>query len=210
MLYENGFLYESTGLNGASSLRQVDLTTGNVIRQQDLANAFFAEGLASRNGTLYQLTLNSEQAFVWDRDTFLQTTVLTIPNPSWGLTLTDADVFAHSDGSSTIRFLHPQTLEVLSEIEVTDNGESVNLLNELEFINGLIYANRFTMDEVVAIDPETGVIAFRIDLSGIIDKEANSLGANDVLNGIAFDALTGRMFITGKRWPFLYQVELVQ
>jgi glutaminyl-peptide cyclotransferase len=210
LLYENGFLYESTGLTGASSLRQVELSSGNVILQQDLADTFFGEGLASRNGTLYQLTLSSGQAFVWDRDTFFQTNALAIPNPSWGLTLTDQDLFAHSDGTSTIRFLNPQTLEVISQIEVTDNGEPINLLNELEFINGLIYANRFTLDEIVAIDPDTGVVAFRIDLTGIIDKQANGLGGNDVLNGIAFDALTSRLFVTGKRWPFLYQIELVQ
>ena len=210
LLYENGFLYESTGLQGQSSLREVDLTTGNVLRRQDLANTFFAEGLASRNGTLYQLTLNSEQAFVWDRDTFIQTTTIPIPNPSWGLTLTDDDLFAHSDGSSTIRFLTPSTLQEVRQISVTDNGVPVDLLNELEFINGLIYANRFTLDEIVVIDPDTGIVEFRIDLSGIIDKQANNLGLNDVLNGIAYDALTSRLFVTGKRWPFLYQIELVQ
>jgi glutamine cyclotransferase len=210
LLFENGFLYESTGLNGSSSLRQVDLTTGNVIRQENLANAFFAEGLASRNGTLYQLTLNAQQAFVWDRDTFIQTTTLPIPAPSWGLALTDLDDFAHSDGTSTIRFLDPQTLGVISQIDVTDDGQPVDLLNELEFINGLIYANRFTLDEIVAIDPDTGIVQFRIDLTGIIDKQANNLQANDVLNGIAFDALSSRLFVTGKRWPFLYQIELVQ
>ncbi|MCA9777797.1 MAG: glutaminyl-peptide cyclotransferase [Candidatus Eremiobacteraeota bacterium] len=210
LLYENGFLYESTGLQGQSSLREVDLTTGNVLRRQDLANTFFAEGLASRNATLYQLTLNSQQAFVWDRDTFLQTATLQVPNPSWGLTLTDEDLFAHSDGSATIRFLSPSNLQQVRQITVTDDGEEVNLLNELEFINGLIYANRFTLDEIVAIDPDTGIVQFRVNLSGIIDKQANNLGLNDVLNGIAYDALTSRLFVTGKRWPFLYQIELVQ
>lgn len=210
LLFENGFLYESTGLQGQSSLRQVDLTTGNVLQQQDLASTFFGEGLASRNGSLYQLTLNAQQAFVWDRDSFLQTGTLSIPAPSWGITLTDQDVFAHSDGTSIIRFLDPVTLAELGQINVTDNGSQVDLLNELEFVNGLIYANRFTLDEIVAIDPDTGIVAFRINLNGIIDKEANNLGLNDVLNGIAYDALTGRLFVTGKRWPFLYQIELVQ
>ena len=209
LLFENGRLYESTGLVGQSSLREVELSTGNVLRRQDIPNVF-AEGLASRNGVLYQLTLNSGQVLLWDRSTFNANSSLSIPSPAWGLTKVALDSFAFSDGSSTIRFLDPNTMNETGRIQVTDDGVPVDRLNELEFIGGLIYANRFNTDEIVAIDPETGQLAFRIDLSGIIDKEANNLGPNDVLNGIAFDALTGRLFVTGKRWPSLFQIELVQ
>jgi len=210
LLFENGFLYESTGLIGESTLRRVDLATGNVLQEQDLPPNLFGEGLASRNGQLFQLTLSSGEGVIWDRDSFAQITTFTIPNPSWGLTRTDEDLFAHSDGTSTIRFLDPTTFGEVRRVEVTDDGVAVDRLNELEFINGLIYANRFTFDEIVVFDPETGEVQFRVNLQGIIDKNLHGLGMNEVLNGIAFDALSGRLFVTGKRWPFLYQIELVQ
>lgn len=209
LLFENGRLYESTGLVGQSSLREVELSTGTVLRQQNVPNVF-GEGLASRNGVLYQLTLDSGQVLLWDRSTFNANSTLSVPSPAWGLTKLAQDSFAFSDGSSTIRFLDPNSMNETGRIQVSDDGVPVDRLNELEFIDGLIYANRFNTDQIVAIDPADGRVAFRIDLGGIIDKEANNLGSNDVLNGIAFDALTGRLFVTGKRWPSLFQIELVQ
>ena len=210
LVFDNGRLFESTGLVGQSDLREVNLQTGAVVRQQNNAGNVFAEGLALRAGVLYQLTLNSGEAVLWDANSFTQTGTRAIPNPSWGLTLTDQDNFAFSDGTSTIRFLLPTSLEEIGRITVTDDGQEVDLLNELEFIDGLIYANRFTTDEIVAINPSTGVVQFRIDLTGIIDKQANNLGLNDVLNGIAYDPQLNRLFVTGKRWPSLFQIELVQ
>ena len=210
LLFSNGVLYESTGLVGQSSLREVDLTTGQVLRQQNNAANLFAEGLALRAGVLFQLTLSSGQAMTWDRTTFNQTGTVTVPNPSWGLTLTDQDRFAHSDGTSTLRFLLPNSMQEVRRVTVTDNGQPVNLLNELEFINGFVYANRFTTDEIVAIDPATGVVRFRVNLAGIIDKQANGLGVNDVLNGIAYDSAQNRLFVTGKNWPSLFEIEIVQ
>lgn len=210
LLFENGQLYESTGLVGQSTLRRVNLTTGQVLQQTNLPSNVFGEGLASRNGTLVQLTLDSGQALLWDQASFNQTGTATIPIPAWGITFTDENFFAFSDGTSTIRFLNPQSLQVNKQIVVTDNGMEVDQLNELEFVNGLIYANRFTKDEIVAIDPSTGVIQFRVNLAGIIDKQANNLGANDVLNGIAYDSTGGRLFVTGKRWPSLFEIQLTQ
>lgn len=210
LLFENGSLYESTGLVGQSSLRRVDLVSGQVLQQVSLPTNVFGEGLASRDGTLVQLTLDSGQAFLWNRDSLTQIGSGSIPNPAWGITYTNLNFFAFSDGTSTIRYLNPDTFQTVKEIVVTDNGVEVDRLNELEFVNGLIYANRFTTDEIVAFNPFTGVVQFRIDLSGIIDKTANSLGANDVLNGIAYDSATNRLFVTGKRWPSLFQIELVQ
>jgi glutaminyl-peptide cyclotransferase len=209
LLIDSGQLFESTGLLGQSSLREVDLTTGNVLQQRDLAPDLFGEGLASRQGTLYQLTLNSGQAIVWDAVNFAPTGTRTIPSPAWGIALTDEDTLAFSDGTSTLRFLDPTTFQEVRRVTVMDDGQEVDRLNELEVINGLVYANRFTTDEIVVIDPATGELAFRVDLTGLIDKQANNLGANDVLNGIAFDNDLRRLYVTGKRWPFLYHIELV-
>ena len=210
LLINNGRLFESTGLRGESSVREVELATGEVLQQQDLDSALFGEGLALRDGQLIQLTLTSGQALTWTQNELSASGQLSTRNPAWGLTLMDNDTFAFSDGTSTLRFLDPVTLQEISSLTVTDNGTPVTLLNELEFIDGLIYANRFTTDEIVAIDPTTGFVSYRIDLTGIIDKEANNLGPNDVLNGIAYDVSENRLLVTGKRWPSLFHIELVQ
>lgn len=210
LVFDNGRLFESTGLVGQSTLREVDLTSGNVLRQVNNAAALFGEGLALRAGLLYQLTLNSGNTIVWNQGTFTQQQTLTTPTPSWGLAY-DAvnDRFAFSNGTSLIRFLDPATFAVVGSITVTDNGQAVGSLNELEYVNGLLYANRFLTDEIVVINPTNGVLVSRINLVGIIDKVANNLGFNDVLNGIAFDPIGNRLFVTGKRWPFLYQIEII-
>lgn len=209
LVFDNGRFLESTGLVGQSTLREVDITTGNVLRTVNNDPTLFAEGLALRAGLLYQLTLSSGNAIVWNQGTFVQQQTLASRIPAWGLAYDSVnDRFAFSDGTATIRFLDPATFNVLSSITVTDAGQQVTLLNELEYVNGLLYANRFLTDEIVIIDPATGVLTARVNLLGIIDKVANGLGGNDVLNGIAFDPATNRLWVTGKRWPFLYQIEI--
>lgn len=209
LLFANGRLYESDGLAGQSKLREVDLTTGNTLRQVNNPANQFAEGLALRGGRLFQLTLDSGITNVWNQNTFgLETTIAT-RTPAWGLAhMADTDRFAFSDGTSTLRYLDGNFREVGS-VPVTDNGTPVDMLNELEYVNGVILANRFLTDEIVGIDPSTGVVLFRADLTGIIDKQANGLGLNDVLNGIAYDANGDRLFVTGKNWPFLYQINIL-
>ncbi len=210
LLYANGRLYESTGLEGESSLREVDLTTGNVLRQVDNDAQVFAEGLALRAGQLYQLTLDEGLAYIWDRGSFAPVGTVNSRIPAWGLTyIASTDRFVFSDGTSTLRFLNSSFQETGS-LNVTDNGVAVDDLNELEYVRGYILANRFLTDEIVAIDPTTGVIAFRVDLTDIIDKEANGLGLNDVLNGIAFDPDGTGIYVTGKRWPYLYHILIVE
>lgn len=210
LLFDNGFLYESTGLEGQSSLRQVNLNNGQVIRQVDNDPTVFAEGLALRAGRLYQLTLDDGFANIFSQTTFALENTLPTRVPAWGLTYIAAgDRFVFSDGSSTLRYLNSNLQEV-GAIQVTDNGQPVTQLNELEYVNGVIMANRFLTDEIVGIDPLTGVVLFRANLAGIIDKQAEGLGFNDVLNGIAYDATLDRLFVTGKRWPLLYEVVLVQ
>lgn len=210
LLFANGRLYESTGLLGRSDLREVDLNSGNVLRQADNAPDQFAEGLALRAGRLYQLTLDNGFANVWNQNSFALETAVPTRAPAWGLAyIAETDEFVLSDGSSTLRFLTGPALQETDSLVVTDNGVEVDQLNELEYLNGVILANRFLTDEIVGIDANTGVVLFRTNLNGIIDKQAAGLGSGDVLNGIAYDAAGDRLFVTGKRWPFLYQIRIL-
>jgi glutamine cyclotransferase len=210
LVFANGRLFESNGLVGQSNLREVDLTSGQVLREVDNDPTEFAEGLALRAGRLYQLTLDSGLTNVWNQASFQLETTIKTRTPAWGLAyLPEADRFVFSDGTSTLRFLLPNSFQETGTLEVTDNGTPVDALNELEYVNGTILANRFLTNEIVGINPSTGVVIFRADLTGIIDPVANGLDFNDVLNGIAYDPSTDRLFVTGKRWPFLYEIELV-
>lgn len=210
LVYDRGRLYESCGLVGESKLREVDLTSGQVLREVANPAQQFAEGLALRAGRLYQLTLHSGVVNVWDQTSFTALPALTGPIPAWGLTYSSTfDELVLSDGSSTLTSISPTTFQVVSSVNVTDNGNPVNYLNELETVGDVILANRFTTDEIVAINPENGVVLYRVNLAGLIDKQAYGLDNNDVLNGIAYDAQQGRLFVTGKHWPFLYEIEFV-
>jgi glutaminyl-peptide cyclotransferase len=208
LIYVDGHLYESTGLNGRSSLRMVDLTSGQVLQKHELPSEYFGEGLTDWASTLIQLTWTSHQAFVYDRFSFSLERTFTYTGEGWGLTHDTANLIM-SDGTSYLRFLDPRTFRVVRRIHVTDDsGQAVDNLNELEYIHGEIYANVWQSDEIVRISPRTGRILGRIDLSGIIDKrELNGEGA--VLNGIAYDAAGDRLFVTGKLWPKLFEIKIV-
>ena len=207
LVIEQGRLFESTGLIGQSSLREINLATGATIRSRALANNVFGEGLAVRAGELYQLTLNSGIAQVSNLNTLAAIGTRTTRNPAWGLAyLPSSDQFAFSDGTAVIRFLQPGNFQEIRSVTVTDNGQAVDRLNELELVGNLLYANRFLTDEIIVINPASGEVSFRLDLSGIIDKQANNLGLNDVLNGIAWDAAQDRLYVTGKRWPSLFEI----
>ena len=210
LLYANGRIYESTGLRGESSLREVDLQSGKVLRKVDNDPNVFAEGLALRAGQLYQLSLDTGVALIWNQTTFTKSATVSAPNPAWGLThIASTDQFVLSDGTSTLRFLDSNFREVAS-LKVTDNGQEVSRLNELEYVRGYIVANLFMTDEIVAINPTTGVVSFRVDLSGIIDKQAHGLTYEDVLNGIAHDPDDTGLLVTGKRWPNLYHILITE
>ncbi|MEO7412138.1 MAG: glutaminyl-peptide cyclotransferase [Opitutaceae bacterium] len=200
----DGFL-ESTGLQGRSSLRELDLKTGRVLKQVALPSEFFAEGLAVINGHAYQLTWQNRRAFVYDVDTFRRERELSYEGEGWGLA-TDGRVLILSDGSNRIRFLDPETFAVQRTIEVTAEGKPVDRLNELEWIKGEIFANVWQTDRVVRIDPATGKVRGVIDFSGLLPP-ADRAGT-DVLNGIAYDAATDRLFVTGKKWPKIFEVRL--
>ena len=206
LVFLNGVLWESTGLNGQSSLRKVDLTTGNVLKQATVPEQYFAEGLAILDGRMFQLTWQNEKCFVYDLESFQLEKTFTYPGEGWGLT-TDGHWLIMSDGTAQIRFLDPATFEEKRRITVVAHGQLVNRLNELEYIKGEIYANIWGTDYVVRIDPATGKVVGIIDFTGLLpdqDRDANT----DVLNGIAYDAAGDRLFVTGKRWPKLFEVRL--
>ncbi len=207
LIYVEGHLYESTGLNGRSSLRLVDLTTGNVLQKHDLPAEYFGEGLTDWGSTLIQLTWISHKALVYDRFSFALKRTFDYEGEGWGLTH-DATQLIMSDGTSSLRFIDPKTFHVIRRLKVTDaDGRAVENLNELEYIHGEIYANVWQTDDIVRISPRTGKVLGRVDLSGIIDKrELQEHGA--VLNGIAYGSAGHRLFVTGKLWPKLFEIKL--
>jgi glutamine cyclotransferase len=208
LIYLDGHLYESTGLNGKSSVRVVDLTGGRVLKQYNLAEKYFGEGLTDWGGDLIQLTWQAQLGFVYDRATLSWKKSFSYKGEGWGLTHDDHQLIL-SDGTPALRFLDPHTFAEIKRITVTDEkGQSVANLNELEFIRGEIYANIWQTNQIVRISPQTGKVIGRIDLTGLIDK--SELASPDaVLNGIAYDAKSDRLFVTGKLWPKLFEIKVV-
>lgn len=208
LVYHNGFLYESTGLEGQSTLRKVDLNTGQVLQRKDIARPYFAEGLAIRQGRAFQLTWLSEQGFVYDLESFNLLKTFNYFGQGWGLT-NDAHSLIMSNGSNTISFLDPETLSIQRSVSVLENSQPLNNLNELEYINGEIFANVWQTNRIVRIDPANGNLRSWIDMSGLLSPE-DRLQPVDVLNGIAFDPATGRIFVTGKLWPKLFEIKIIE
>lgn len=207
LLVDNGVFYESTGLKGKSSLRKVEIQTGKVLEKKDVPSQYFAEGLAELNDKLYQLTWQSNIGFVYDQGTFNKTGEFKYNTEGWGLTTDGTDLIL-SDGTDKIRFLDPKTFAVKRTISVVGGGAPLDQLNELEYIDGEIYANVWKTNSIVRIDPATGKVVGWIDMGGILPA-ADSAGA-DVLNGIAYDKEKKRLFVTGKLWPKLFEIELVK
>lgn len=206
LIYYDGALYESTGRYGKSSLRQVDLKTGEVLKKISVPDQFFAEGMTIFGGKIFQLTWVHKRGFVYDLKSFDKLSEFTYDGEGWGLT-TDGHVLILSDGTNRIRFLDPQTFKVTKTISVFDAGVPLKELNELEFIKGEIYANIWQTDRIVRINPATGNITGWIDLTGLLKPE-NDNQHPDVLNGIAYDEAHDRLFVTGKLWPKLFEIRL--
>jgi glutamine cyclotransferase len=206
LVFHQGVLYESTGKNGSSSLRRVELETGKVLKKIEVPAQFFAEGLALFNERLYQLTWQTQQGFVYDLDSFKKLREFSYAGEGWGLTR-DAHLLIMSDGSSRIRFLDPDTFEAHRMITVQDDGRDIVHLNELEYIKGEIYANIWLTDRIARIDPQSGKVNAWIDLSGLFPPETR-LDSEAVLNGIAYDEASDRLFVTGKLWPKLFEIKL--
>ena len=206
LVYLDGQLLESTGLNGQSTLRRVELVTGVVRAQVVVPPQYFAEGLAVLNDKAYQLTWKDHKVFVYDLKTLRVESEFSYNGEGWGLT-TDGRNLILSDGTSRIRFLDPQTLSVNRTLNVTDRTWPVDRLNELEYVKGEIYANIWGSDYVVRIDPSTGTVTGIIDFTGLLPFQERTRDT-DVLNGIAYDSSSDRLFVTGKRWPKLFEVRL--
>ena len=207
--YTQGFdfrraaLFEGTGLNGRSSLRRVDLETGEVLRQVDLADRFFGEGIVVLGRRIYQLTWQNGRAFVYDRRTFRRIRRFSYEGEGWGLTH-DRTRLIMSDGTSTIDFRDPKTFEVTGTLDVTEDGEPVSSLNELEWVDGEIFANVYPTNDVVRIDPDTGEVTGHLDMTPLKQQEQNG----EVPNGIAYMESQDRLFVTGKLWSSVYEIEL--
>jgi glutamine cyclotransferase len=207
--YDDGLLYEGTGGYGQSSLRRVDIQTGRVVDIVHPEDEFFAEGIAIWKDRIIQLTWRSYQGFVWDKENLTQTGSFSYRREGWGIT-SDATRLIMSDGSDALYFLDPSDYSLQGSIRVTADGEPVKGLNELEYINGMIYANLWPSTWIAIISPDTGEVTGRIDLSGIMDEGGIPKRRVDVLNGIAYDPSEGRLFVTGKLWPSLFEIELVE
>ena len=208
LLYDGGFLYESTGQYGQSSLRKVELETGTVVQLHQLDDRFFAEGLALFGNRLLQLTWRANKGFAYRLDSFEPLAEFAYPTEGWGLAY-DGELLVMSDGSATLYFRDPFTFAEVSRITVVAHDKPISQLNELEWIAGEVFANVWQTDTIARIDPATGQVAGWIDLTGLL-SDADRRGSNaEVLNGIAYDPEGERLFVTGKWWPKLYQIELV-
>jgi glutamine cyclotransferase len=208
LIFRDGILWESTGLNGESSLRKVELETGRVLKKIDVPRQFFAEGMTVFRGRVYQLTWQAQKGFIYDPDTFQKLSEFAYTGEGWGLTH-DNDYLIMSDGTNRIRFLDPATFETKRTLSVSLNGRPVVELNELEYVKGEIYANVWQTDRVLRIDPQTGAVLGVVDLTGLLPA-ADRTPATDVLNGIAYDEANDRLFVTGKLWPKLFDIRLVR
>ena len=206
LIWCDGFLYEGTGLNGASSLRKVRLETGRVIEQRSLDREYFGEGITEWGGRLLQLTWNSQKGFIYDRAGLKPRGTFRYPGEGWGLTH-DGRRLIMSDGTAALRFLDPKTLRETGRLNVNEGGTPLTELNELEFVRGEIFANIYRTDAIARISPQTGNLTGWIDLRGLL-PEVDRLIPVDVLNGIAYDAAANRLFVTGKLWPKLFEIEL--
>lgn len=205
LFWHDGSLYESTGLNGKSTFRKVDLQSGQALTKLPFNKKYFVEGSVILGDKLYILTWTNKVVFIYDADTLEYRSTYSYPREGWGLT-TDGKSLISSDGSSRIYFLTPE-LKFERSINVTLNGRAVRYLNELEWIDGRIWANVYTTDTIVIINPDTGIVEATVDCEGLLPERLRT-SDTDVLNGIAVDS-EGRIFLTGKNWPELYEVKLV-
>ncbi len=206
LLFEQGKLLESTGLRAQSTLREVELASGNVLRRTAVPDNLFAEGLAQVGGDLIQLTWQDEQALVYDRATFQLKKRHRYEGEGWGLCYDGKDLVM-SDGTDQLTFRDPDSFAVRRRVSVTLEGQPARDLNELECVRGRVYANIWQREDIVAIDPQTGIVRAVIDARGLLKPEQRH--HTDVLNGIAYDPKTKHFFLTGKLWPTLFEVEFV-
>lgn len=209
LFFRNGELYESTGLRGSSSIRRVSLTTGKVAKRHDLANEYFGEGIVDWGDRLINVTWRSGKGFVFGLDDFELQQTFGYAGEGWGLTRNQSHIIM-SDGTESLRFLDPETFEEKKSLKVMLRDQAVRNLNELEWIDGAIFSNVWRTNWIIRINPENGVVTGLVDLTGLLPDADREPGHTDVLNGIAYDAKTNRIFVTGKHWPSLFEIVLVE
>lgn len=208
LLYRDGFLYESTGLTGKSTIRKVNLETGKVLQSQAIPPQYFGEGLTVWGDTLVGLTWQTQTGFVFDLKTFALKNQFAYPGEGWGLSHNNKELVM-SDGSATLRFLDPKTFLEVRRVKVTADGIAVDQLNELEVVDGEIFANIWHTNTIARIDQNTGKITGWIDFSKLYPNAGKGPNAENVMNGIAYDAEKKRLFVTGKLWPKIYEVKII-
>jgi glutamine cyclotransferase len=206
LVFADGFLFEGTGLHGRSSLRKVDLATGTILQYSNLPARFFGEGVTVYHRRVIQLTWRANLGFIYDKDTFRLIETFNYPTEGWGITH-DGEHLIMSDGTSTLYLLDPATYKEVGLLKVHDRKGPVSDLNELEYVQGLIFANVWKTDKIAQISPRTGEVVGWIDLRGLLTPE-DGVQPVDVLNGIAYDQVNKRLFVTGKLWPKLFEIEL--
>ncbi|MFC3561900.1 glutaminyl-peptide cyclotransferase [Pedobacter jamesrossensis] len=211
--YHDGFFYEGTGEKGNSDLRKVNLQTGKVLQRAKLDTALFGEGITIIGNKIFQLTWMDKKAFVYDKNTFKQVAELQYNREGWGLAFDGQKILA-SDGSNTIYFLDKDNYQQIGSIEVYDDKAEIRQLNELEFIDGKIYANVYQTNTIVIINPENGAVEGKIDLTGIFPVadyyKTDDARGNNVLNGIAYDKARKRLFVAGKKWPYIFEIQILK
>ena len=207
LFFNEGQLYESTGQHGKSTFRKVDLMTGSALKRLDFDKKYFVEGSVMFEGNLYILTWESKVAFVYDAETLEYKSSWKYPREGWGLT-TDGEFLIASDGTASLYFMDGN-FKPDHKVLVTLNERPVRLINELEYIDGRIWANVYTYDEILIINPKTGKVTGIIDCRGLLPDKLRTVNT-DVLNGIAYNKEDGKIYLTGKNWPKLYEVKLIE
>ena len=207
-LYLDGLFYEGTGIAGHSALLAIQPETGQPVQKRPLAPQYFGEGIVDWGPNIYQWTWKSQICFVYDRFSFRPIKQLPYNGEGWGMTRTDKELIT-SDGTATLRFRDPVTFQETRHILVKDGADTIDELNELEYIKGEIYANVWHSDRIARIRPRDGHVIAWIDLSGLLPPD-QKINEESVLNGIAYDARRGRLFVTGKQWPTIFEIKLVR
>ncbi len=210
--WHDSTIYESTGLKGQSKLARISLHSGKDILKIDLSNDYFGEGITVLNGKIYQLTYEEEKCFVYDFTTFKKIKEFTYKGQGWGMT-NDGKYLIHNDGSNNLYYRDPETFQIVKTVGVFDNNGPLAMINELEFVEGYIYSNVYLKNDIVKIDPASGKVVAKADFSYVLNKYApgelteQEINNGAVLNGIAYDSVGKRFFITGKNWPRLFEIK---
>ena len=209
--YREGYMYEGTGQYGESSIRKIDMKNGNILSVLSIDNQHFGEGITIYNDKIYQITWRSRKGFIYDLKTFSLESTFSYNSEGWGIT-TAGNHLIMSDGTNKLYHMAPSGFSIIKEIEVYDHNGEVSQLNELEYVNGLVWANVWLTDRIVAIDPETGVVKAELDMTNLLPAADKAVinDKDDVLNGIAWNPEKDTFYVTGKRWPKMFEIKLHQ